>query len=196
MSPCITSPAAPSLLHFTPVLSLPCPPWRKGCPHRPATSSRVGGRSHQSITSPHVIPGLSWFVWVLQKPLSSLGTSGPPGHLQSPSSTSRSLQPLHPLTHRCWSCPSCHPIQRRGCGHGARGRWHFEKVCRWFHTLLPTHPLVLSLCEWFHTLDGKTCHPLRAALEVFHISGFPVAQPDAARHPCVPRAWPQWGNCR
>lgn len=132
------------------------------------------------------IPVSPRFVWLLQKPLSSLGISGPLRHLQSPSSISRSLWPPHTLKHHCWSYPSCHPSQQQGCNHGAQGRRHSRRSEGSFMPFFP-HP-VLSLCEWFHPLDGKTCHPLQVSLEVFHLSGFPVAQLGAAGHVHVPCA--------
>lgn len=198
---CTTPPAPLGLLHFTPTLSLPCLPWRKGFPHRLAISSRVGGLPYQhSITSlqetpgPSSIPGSPWFVWVLQKPLSSLSISGSLRHLQSPSSSSGSLQPPHPLKHCCWSCPSCHPSQWQACSHGARDRRRSRRSEGGFMPFFPPWPW--PCVSGFTPPQTETRHPLQAALEIFHVSGFPVAQLGPAGCPRVPRAQPQWGNHR
>lgn len=131
---------------------------------------QVKGLPHQcSITSLQETPGssrnprLPCLLWVLQKPLSSLGISEPLRHLQSSSSTPVSLQALH----CCSSCPSCHLSQLQGCGHGAWGRQHSRRS---EGVSVPFFPLlVLLLREWFQAPDGKTCHTLQAALEILHL---------------------------
>lgn len=155
------------------------------------TSLQVKGLPHQcSITSLQETPGssrnprLPCLLWVLQKPLSSLGISEPLRHLQSSSSTPVSLQALH----CCSSCPSCHLSQLQGCGHSAWGRQHSRRSVS-----VPFFPLlVLLLREWFQAPDGKTCHTLQAALEILHL-WFSCC---SAGHCRVPRARPQWGNHR
>lgn len=190
-----------SLLHFTPILSLSQLLWKRGFPYRLITSSQFGGLPHQcNITSLQETPGssrnpgLPCLPWVLQKPLSSLGISEPPRHLQSSPSTPVPLQLLHSLKLCCcdaWkgaappatSASSKAVVTMPGAG-STQGLRVF---------LCPPSTSWSCSCGRGFKPQTERHVTLYRQLWKYCISGFPVALLGSA---VSPRAWPQWGNHR